>query len=249
MIAGPINCAPFVDGWTASAHRQEMHMVRIGSKRALKNIVVHTTDMSPGSFGALVKVWETTPGEGSRRGVGAHFLIGTTEAQGLVQFAPITHHTAHAGGPSSGRFVIPSAETGQPIEAHPNDTAVGIEVHNAGELILTKTGWRKLDYVEGKVKPGPHVYAVDDVIVDDKRPTRGWHKPTQYQLDTLAALIDRLDATLPALPVGASSRIKKGKLEPWQLPINARIVGHCSLDPSRKSDPHPPIMAWLRTRH
>ncbi|TXH41010.1 MAG: N-acetylmuramoyl-L-alanine amidase [Desulfurellales bacterium] len=245
-MIGPVNFAPFdAQGWSPSAIRREMHQIRIGPPRTLRAVVVHTTDMSPRSFDALVKSWTTTPGECARRGVGAHFLIGRTPEQGVVQLASVLNKTAHAGGKSAGYWLLhdPAEEQGSSI--NPNDIAVGIEVHNAGELRRVNGRWCQVERINGKPVAGKWTCPDEDVEVDSRLPTRGWHKTTQYQLEVLGPLLQMLDRTMPPLPIGSIARPRTGECALWQQTQSARVVGHCSLDPTRKSDPWPPLMRWL----
>jgi len=217
----------WADGWLSSARREEIHSSRIGGPIKPWGVVVHTTDMVPNSFGALIKAWQASAGKGN----GAHFLIGRDESQGVVQLAPVDRNGNHAGGPAHGWFTV----AGRQI--HPNSVTVGIEVHNAGKLRLVEGQWRN---DAGKV------FDPDNVSPDPLRGDVGWHTPTPYQLEKLDALLRALASQLaPAPPAGL---VPNGVSPAWSAPPSGALVGHVTLDPNRKTDPGPAIMAWLRAR-
>lgn len=56
-------------GWWLQARQMPAHRGRIGAAIIPKAVVVHTTDMAPGTFGALVRGWQKRPGAGNA----AHF--------------------------------------------------------------------------------------------------------------------------------------------------------------------------------
>lgn len=221
-----------VAGWSATCRHEPVHSGRIGIAIKPRAIVVHTTDMAPSSFTALIHAWQRVPGKGNA----AHFLVGRSEHDGVVQLAPIYRNANHAGGPSHGAFVV----DGKPI--HPNHYAVGIEVHNAGQLQLLDGKWTQAQH---GVAYGP-AYDPGDVILTSSK--RGYHKPSEWQMDTLFALLTDLHTTLPAQPAGTKARANVGGVQPWAARLNARVVGHCTLDPIRKGDPWPWIMARIAER-
>lgn len=206
-------------------------------------VVVHTTDMHPSTFGSLVKAWQRDAG----RGAGAHFILGRTPAEGLVQMVECDRNGNHAGGnPAHGWFLV----NGQKV--HPNRVTIGIEVHAAGSVKQDVSGaWRTWD--DGRPFGAPLDPA--DVVPDPKRKGRGWHTANAYQL----AELDRLLTALAACPVMVAeprgfSIVPNGEQPAyapqvgWHGP-NARVmpvVGHVTLDPNRKSDPGPVISDWLR---
>jgi N-acetylmuramoyl-L-alanine amidase CwlA len=119
-------------GWWSIATRREAHRDHVGGAIAPFAVVVHTTDMTPESFDGLVHRWGTEVGEGN----GAHFIIGRSEVQGVIQLVPINRNANHAGGEQSGSFVAGTQHW------QPNHVAVGIELHCAGGLRQHDGRWR-----------------------------------------------------------------------------------------------------------
>lgn len=222
-------------GWWAGAIRKPAHAGRVGGAINPWAVVVHTTDMLPEEWAALVHAWTDKAADGAC----AHFLIGRTEQEGVVQFVPINRNGNHAGGPGHGVFDTESAR-----DVHPNLVTVGIELHCAGGVRLVSGQWR---LVEDGVAHGQPLPA-SDVIPDPHRPGRGWHVVTDYQRFRLAALLGELELVLGPLPAGASSRSIGEQVPSWGVPKTARTVGHVSLDPAHRADPWPPTMDWLRAR-
>lgn len=237
------------DGWYLGAIRRPSHEGRWGKAIIPRGRVTHTTDMLPSTFDPLIRNWSRDRG----RGNGAHFLLGRTPDQGLVQLCPINRNGNHAGGPIvNGKAVCGFIEMGGK-RVHPNTLYVGMEVHCAGRLDLVKGQWRACNRVKdaktGKVTLVPKGEAIPslDVEVDDKRPERGWHKPTTFQLDQLALLYRDMDPHLKPFPADAKI-IPSGEVPAWAVARTLRDVGHISLDPVRKSDPGPQLMAWINRR-
>lgn len=217
--------------WHPAATRRPAHPGRIGPRIKPWAIVLHTTDMLPDTFGALVNSWTTQKGKGQC----AHFLIGRTPEQGLIQFVPIDRNANHAGGaPSHGWFKRGA------LRIHPNTVSVGIEIHNAGQLRLIDGQWRSWDY--SNKRPQGFPFNPADVEPDLRRKDRGWHKLTQYQHDTLTALLHALDARLAPVPDGISIETNGQQVHQWAKVAGCRIVGHVTLDPERKTDPGPEVM-------
>jgi N-acetylmuramoyl-L-alanine amidase len=227
----------FSGGWWSIATRREAHPVRVGGAITPFAVVIHTTDMTPESLDSLIRGWTTTPGEGKRRGVGAHFVIGRTATDGVIQLVPITLKAAHAEGPGHGSF----AAGGQRWQ--PNDVAVGIELHCAGGLMQHNGKWRLFD--EGV--PTGAAIPDSDVIPDPQRPGRGWHIVTEYQYEQLNALLDGLEAALDPMPEGCVATSIEAP-PTWGMFPTGRIVGHVSLKASNRQDPWPPTCDWLRAR-
>lgn len=227
-----------VDGKYLGARYVEMHKGRIGGAINPRAIVVHSTDMAPSTFDALIKSWTTQPGKGN----GAHFLIGRDERQGVVQFCSIARNANHAGGPSAGAFV-----DGQK-RYHPNRYSVGIEVHNAGLLRQIEGQWRQAERVDGKLVAVGPAYSSSEVEVPSpiRAPKIGYHLPTAWQITELRKLIAALDATLAPAPENLIAGQSVGKVQPWAYCADARVVFHASLDPTRKGDPWPVIARMVR---
>lgn len=240
-----LNRGAFVAGWWDQARRWPIHAKRMGGAITPKLTVVHTTDMAPGTMPALLRAWAKNPGSGA----GCHFVIGkssagiadATPSGGVVQLIPITRNGNHAGGsrvvngkrqPWHGWF-----KTKAGALVHPNLVAVGIELDNAG--MLAKKGGAWVHRGTDKVIPPADVY------IDERG--RGWERITEYQFAALEALLDALDATMPAadfaiVPNGNYSTV------PFAGVTSSRELGHVTLDPNRKTDPGPQVMAWLRER-
>lgn len=223
----------FTNGFYSGARRVDAHPGRIGGPITPCVVVVHTTDMCPETFAALVSAWRTQVSDGAC----AHFLIGRTPDDGVVQFVPIGMNANHAGGPTHGVFVDAQART-----YHPNLVAVGIELHCAGGVVNQGGEWRLL---EGGKATGAPIHDLD-VTPDPARPGRGWHKVTDYQYAQLDTLLHELeyDGLAPA-PTGLTAKSTFQTPSAWALGVG-RIVGHCSLDFYSRSDPWPPTMEWLR---
>jgi hypothetical protein len=223
----------FDDGWWSLARRLSAFPGRIGGAIAPFAVVVHTTDMVPEEWDALLHRWTTQLGKGNA----AHFIIGRDSAAGLVQLAPITNNANHAGGAGAGSFVAGRQSW------HPNSVSVGIEVYCAGEVHQVNGAWRLIEDGE------PHGAALpdEDVIRDPDHPTQGWHTVTEYQYQQLGALLDGLETVLSPLPAGCVAQAG-GQVPAWGMFSTGRRVGHVSLNPGRRGDPWPPTCDWLRAR-
>lgn len=217
---------PWEFGWWYEARKAQAHPGRIGNAIVPRAIVVHTTDMAPGTFNALIKSWTTQRG----RGNAAHFLIGRNGE--VVQFAPITRNANHAGGKTHGWW---KTATGQ---IHPNTAAVGIELDCAGRLKQRADG-TPYHPDTGKAIP------LADVYWDSKG--RPWHKVTEPQLYTLRKLIDDLKVALKPMDakVAPSGDYRKNGVAHYAPANNPWLVGHVTLDPVNKTDPGPQVMEWL----
>jgi N-acetyl-anhydromuramyl-L-alanine amidase AmpD len=225
--------ALFTDGWWCGASHAPAHPGRVGGPITAWSTVVHTTDMCPEDYLALVTHWRTMPGDGAC----AHFLIGRSAAEGVLQLVPIVRNGNHAGGPQHGVYVDATGRT-----YHPNTVAIGIEIHCAGAVRLVGGAWHLVE--DGKAH-GASIPA-EDVIPDPQRPGRGWHVVTPYQYTQLAALLADLDAAQPPMPVGAATRSLFEAPAPWSALPSARVTGHHDLDARNRDDPHRPTFDWLR---
>lgn len=232
---GPIkDVEPFWRGglWIGARY-VPAHSHRIGGAIAPMTIVDHTTDMADEDWDALIRAFSTQPGDGAC----CHFLVGKSEAQGVVQFVSVGRNGNHAGGPGHGVYV----DDGH--EIHPNLLAIGIEFHCAGgQLRLIGGQWR---YVEnGKIHGAP--VPASEVDPDPARPGRGWQKLTPYQEYVRGRLHADLELVLAPMYPGLRA-VSKGEAVPsWGHARTTRIVGHVTLDPEHRSDPWPNGMAALR---
>lgn len=225
--------ARWSNGWYTPATRCPAHVGRIGATITPRAIVVHTTDTMPGGFSAIVKSWTSKPGAGNA----AHFMIGRTEADGIVQFAPVTKNANHAGGTPCGKFKTPDGKL-----HHPNSTTVGIELDAGGGLKKDGVGWFHPD-TKRRVD-------ASNVYVDTRG--RGWHIVTPYQRDQLNRLVADLQHTLKPFE-GGTKVIPTGNYKenvvPWADSFgyiySRNCVGHVTLDPVRKTDPGPQVISWL----
>lgn len=225
-VAEKVNVGEFKEGRWSLATYKEMFAGRIGRAIVPRTMVVHTTDMRPGTFAALVRNWTRQLG----RGNGAHFLIGRTPQQGVVQFAPIHRNSNHAGGPDCGNIG----------GLHPNTVSVGVEVHAAGRLRKVNGKWMDWDKVE--------VIPDADVYIDEKG--RGWHRVTEYQMDMLKRLWEALRPTLRAWPTGTKVQPSASYVSTatqYAAPVSPSLVGHVSMNPVRKSDPGPQVMKEINS--
>lgn len=224
-------------GWWSFANRAPVHPGRVGPMIRPCCTVVHTTDMLPEEWPALLKRWYESPGDGAC----AHFGIGRSSAEGCVQWVPIMRNGNHAGGGGHGVFMTAAAAT-TPI--HPNTIAVGIEVHCAGGVHLVDGEWRLVENHKAHGSPLPAA----DVIPDPIRPGLGWHVVTDYQRKMLTQLLQDLELVLAPMPAGLVARSTGEAVPSWGVPKSARVVGHVSLDPTHRSDPWPPQMQFLNAR-
>jgi hypothetical protein len=223
----------FDDGWWSLARRLPAFPGRIGGSIAPFAVVVHTTDMVPEDWDALLQRWTTQLGDGAC----AHFIIGRDATAGLVQLGPITNNGNHAGGPGHGSFVAGQQSW------HPNTVSVGIELHCAGSVRQIDGEWR---LVEDGAAHGAAI-PDEDVIQDPQRPGRGWHTVTDYQYEQLGALLDGLETVLDALPEGCVARSIE-QPQAYGIFPTGRRVGHVSLHAERRGDPWPPTCDWMRAR-
>lgn len=228
--------ARWVDGWWAGARRLDAHPGRIGGAIRPFASVVHTTDMLPGAWQALLDAWTKRAGEGAC----AHFIVGRDFEAGVVQLAPITRNANHAGGTGHGVFQVGSPA----VNLHPNMVAVGIEVHCAGGVHLIDGAWRLVEDGRAQGEEFPDV----DVIPDPQRPGRGWHVITYHQLEVLDSLLGDLETVLEPVPVGCT-KLAFGERPPaYAIIPGARLATHCELDPVHRADPWPQLSAWLQAR-
>ena len=225
--------AVFVDGWWSLAARREAHAGRVGGAIQPFATVIHTTDQPPETWANLIRSWTTSTGGGAC----AHFALGRTADEGLVQLVPITLNANHAGGSGHGSFVAGQQSW------HPNRVSVGIEIHCAGGLRQIDGAWR---FVEDGVAQGEPI-PDEDVIPDSQRPGRGWHTVTDYQYAKLSALLDALEEVLEAIPEGCVAQSLEQPPSYGRF-ATGRLVGHVSLTAAHRADPWPPTCRWMRTR-
>jgi hypothetical protein len=226
-VADKVNHGEFKEGRWSLATYQEMHPGRIGRAIVPRTLVVHTTDMRPGTFGALVRNWTSQLG----RGNGAHFLIGRTPADGVVQFAPIHRNANHAGGTN------PGAIGG----LHPNVCSVGVELDSAGRLVKSGGKWLHPDTKTA--------IPTEDVFVDEKG--KGWHKVTPYQLEQLKLLWSALKPTLKPSSAGTvvapNGKYAANGVAHFAAAAAPALIGHVSINPINKTDPGPQVMKEINS--
>lgn len=260
-------------GWLEGSvvtRQAALHPGRVGGAIDPWSVVVHTTDMHPDSFEALVRKSQRDAGGGS----GWHFLIGRTPTEGVVQSCSIYLNANHAGGgvdPKTRgarphgwiRHVLdedsqakPTA--GKPHLYHPNRVAVGIEVHCAGQLVKVAGQYRTVDRATGKPFGAP-IPAID---VDVGIGGRCWHRPTPWQVSTLHRLLDDLAVVMSSRATNNAENLRanpNGDVPKWVRDVRAlsRVVakckqppvfGHVDLDPTRKTDPGPELVRQLVMR-
>jgi N-acetylmuramoyl-L-alanine amidase len=223
----------FAAGWWSLAVRHDADPGRVGGAIVPFATVVHTTDEPTETWETLITNWTTKAGDGSC----AHFAIGRTEADGVVQLVPIDHNANHAGGAGHGTFVAGAQSW------HPNLVSVGIELHCAGAVQQQDGAWRFFDNGAPSGQPIPD----DEVVSDPDRPGRGWQMVTEYQYAQLGALLDGLEATLAPLPAGCVADSVEAPPAYGVFPTG-RVVGHVSLTAARRGDPWPPTCDWIRAR-
>ena len=235
-----INQGEFKNGWYSEAKVFPTNPGRVGPPISPRSVVVHTTDCQPGSMPALLVNTQRARGDGG----GYHFLIGKQPARnaddisgGIVQLVSILRNGNHAGGrPSHGWF---KTKAGALI--HPNTCTVGIELDNAGLLKKVNGKWIHTD--SGR--------EIKDPFIDAKG--RGWEWVTLYQLEALKKMLLALDAVMPKFEEGVTvvpnGTYKANGVYPEAIAPSVRVVGHFSLDPTRKNDPGPQVMDFLRDLH
>lgn len=223
-VVEKVNNGEFKEGRWSLATYKEMFAGRIGRAIVPRTLVVHTTDMRPGTFAALVRNWTSQLG----RGNGAHFLIGKSAADGVVQFASIHRNANHAGGPNCGAIG----------GMHPNTVSVGVEIDNAGSLKKDAAGWYHADGATKTRIPAA------DVFIDEKG--RGWEKVTEYQMAMLAKLWAALRPTLRAWPAGTKTQpngdYARNGVAHFAASATASLIGHVTINPVNKRDPGPQVM-------
>lgn len=241
----PPTPSPFDDdGWYKDARRVDAHPGRVGAVINARGATVHTTDTMGGLAGMMKRMHETRSDGG-----GAHFWIGRQPAtlddalaqypsNGLVQTVSIKHNGNHAGGPNGehGRVLMPDG-----MKEHPNRIYIGIEIVCGGKLKQMQSVVRH---------PDSNALVPEAEVFRDER-GKPWHRVTDYQLATLAKLLDDLDAAMAHLPDGCKL-IPNGSYQlngvTWAALPGTRVVTHVALDPIRKTDPGPQVTAWLRER-
>jgi hypothetical protein len=180
--------------------------------------------MLPEEWAALIEAWTKRGGEGAC----ANFLLGRDEAHGCLEQVPINRNANHMGGPGHGVFRV-----GGGIDLHPNQCAVGIEVHCAGGVVRLGDAWW---LVEGKVAHGSAIPDAD-VVPDPKRPGRGWHVVTDYQRRVLGELLDGLEPVLAPVPAGWV-KVAFGETPPaYAMLPGCRVATHAELDPVHRGGP------------
>lgn len=214
-------------GWWTQAIRKPAHVGRVGGPISAFSLVVHTTDMLPEEWAALVHAWTERSGDGAC----AHFLIGRDDHDGVIQFVPTLRNGNHAGGPTHGVYVDGTGRTW-----HPNTAAIGVELHCAGGVRRIAGQWRLVEGGKAHGAPLPDA----DVIPDPHHADRGWHKITDYQYERLAALRADLELVMAPMPAGTVARSTHEAPAAWAKPASARCVGHTDLDAYARSDPWPP---------
>lgn len=229
----PVAALPNTGQWSGGlwtrAHYIPANPGRVGPSIHPCVVVDHTTDMVPEDWDALKRAWVEQASDGAC----AHFLVGRTPAQGVIQFVPVNRNGNHAGGRGHGVFM--------PGSIHPNLISVGIEFHCAGGVQRVGGAWRFAE--GGKLHGAP--LPDDEVEPDPIRPGRGWHKLTPYQEQIRAQLHDELEQVLGQMPAGLVAKSTGEAVPKWAVPVSARRVGHVSLDPTNRSDPWPPGMRSL----
>lgn len=238
-VAPPVAPAPpefDANGWWRRAVRRDAHAGRVGGPIRPYATVVHGTASVPEGFANLIDSWTQTAGAGEC----AHFVIGRSPAEGVVQLVPIFRNGNHAGGPGAGHFA--------PTHDHPNNVSVGIELHCGGLARLVGGVWRIWAYLPESHSWGPVGNPIDaaDVVVDPTAADRGWHVVTAYQYEQLGALLNALEQVLAPLPAGCVAVSPSQQPSDWAIFPTGRVVAHASLHFREREDPWPPTCAWMR---
>ena len=222
---------PFRAGLWEQARQTPAHPGRVGGGITPRGLVVHTTDTYPGAFKTIVKSWTSASGKGNA----AHFMIGRTPEEGVVQFVSIFKNGNHAGGPNHGYVRLSDGSL-----LHPNLCYVGVELDCAGAL--RGKGGKFYHPDTSKVIP------TEDVAIDEKG--RPWHKVTDYQITALKALWHDLYPITKPFPPGSSFILDasyQSQGVEWAKPRYVNLVGHASLNPIQKTDPGPQVMTWMKS--
>lgn len=223
-------------GWYTGAKIVKADKGRFGGAIVPRAVMIHTTDCQPGTMQTIVRSWSTTPGNGAC----AHFIIGATPADGVVQMVPITRNGNHAGGTKNGKpYHGDIVAGGRP--QHPNTVLVGIELDNPGLLRRVSGQWVHPD--TGRVIPDDRVY------IDSRG--KGWGLVTTYQFDVLEQLVPAILRASQKLWEGttlAPNGTYAANGVPWAEVPRYRVIGHATLNPNNKTDPGPQVMDWIRAR-
>lgn len=237
-------------GWWRGARRHDAHPGRVGGKCRPWAAVVHTTDMHPDTWKGLLTRLQRDAGKGN----GAHFWIGRSAEQGIVQTVGLDRNANHAGGATYGRLVVGAGRAAR--ELHPNAVTVGIEVHCAGAVIRQGGQWYAIDRSkdldgDGDRDVGPTGAPLPavEVDLDPRRPGRGWHRPSAWQVERVAELLAAIGDYPARAPVPATWSVKpNGKAQSWAPNVvigGLPVLGHVTLDPADKLDPWPPLSREL----
>jgi len=232
VVVLPAPHPAFVNGWWSRARRVDAHAGRMGPSIRAVATGLHSTDMLPDDWEALIDSWSKRPGDGAC----ANFLLGRDERQGVVQLVPTTRNSNHMGGTGHGVFVIGGREV------HPNLVTNSIEIHCAGGVRLVNGQWRLVENGAAHGAPLP----AEDVIPDPARPGRGLHKITDYQRAMVKQLLADLHAAQAPLPAGTSTRAFGETPPSWSKHAGCRVVVHAEMDPVHRADPWQHGCAFVR---
>lgn len=208
----------------SEATQKPMHVGRIGIKIKPRGLVWHYTAMHSSTEKSLVKVWGNSRG----RGNGAHFLICTSGE--IIQLCDIERNSNHAGGPTTGRVVF-EENFDEPVFYHPNRVLVGVELSNVGRVVKDSHGWR-IAYNTDKI------YVDTENVVQDSRNSKyGWYQFTEAQKESARKLVSWMKSYgMKDELVRVIRKTVKNKRY-GTIETGSMRLGHCDLDPSRKSDP------------
>lgn len=221
------------------------HESRVGGAITPRAVVVHTTDMMPNSWEALLRAWQR-PAETPSRSACAHYLIGRTPEQGVVQMVSTRRNANHAGGNPHGIWLKPGSAN-MSSSVHPNAMSIGIELHCAGRLEWL-TPDRAVFKEDGKVL-GEFRVGAGEVYTDALN--RPWHIINDYQRKTLEGLLAVLRPTLAPLnglvarPNAAYVKDRSKWDTSYAVPVAESLVGHATLDTINRMDPGPQGMVII----
>lgn len=205
------------DGWLTSPNKhvlvQRFPTVRTSklapNLKGPRRVVWHWTATAENTIVGIAKRAQTFV-KGKDREASFHLGIPRRSAQGVVQLAPFTVGTWHAGGEKAARFTS-DGRMGGTYSA--NRISAGVELENVGEVRLVNGKWRAWPFKEDTklVIPVTEVATVGSKYYQDF---------TGHQIEM---------ATEYARAMVAAYGLKRDDF----------MLGHVDIDPTRKSDPGP----------
>jgi hypothetical protein len=215
-----------------------MHTGRVGPVIKPRGIIWHYTAMLESTELPLVTAWQQNRGKGN----GATFLVRRNGQ--IIQLAPITKNSNHAGGSSTGRiyFTGSARDNERTTPWHPNSVCIGVELSNPGRVRRDDRGWRIAYTGADRVPVDESVYKIvsdESLKMFTKSANWGWVEYTQEQRIAAVEIIVACGIAGVRDEPAIVKRKKINGKEYGEVSIGSMRLGHEDLDPSRKSDPGP----------